>query len=109
MDQFLSFIKILKNLGLRCLSQKYFSPRTLKDIFVAENKNHYNLWHQNDFRQPLIKIVYHGNKIIFHLGPKFCDIIAKKLKQGSSFDIFKKSIRKEIPKNCFYREKLREN
>ena len=46
------------------------SPKIVKDIFVESIENYYNHQNESDFKRPLIKIVYHGNRSISNLGPR---------------------------------------
>ena len=64
-------------------SKHTFAPKTVEDIFVKSNENHYNNWHQSDFRWPLIKTVYYSRESISYLSSKLWDITPKKLKEVS--------------------------
>ena len=76
------------------------APEIVKGIHVESNQNHYNLQNQSFFRRPLMRTIYQGSESISYLVPKIWDINPEKLKETSSVDSFKKSVRKRIPKNC---------
>ena len=62
--QFLSVIKIMKNLLLRCLKSKSHQLQRYQKIFFAKSKeSHYNLRRQSDLRKPLLRTVYRGSDI----------------------------------------------
>ena len=67
---------------------------------MAANENHYDIENQNDFRQPLMIPTDNRNvKIISHLGSKLWNITDRKSEEVIFIDIFKKSVRKQIPEN----------
>ena len=76
---------------------KRFSTEIVKYIFVQSNENRY-LRNKSSFRRPPIKTVYHGSESVSYLGPKMWDNVTRKLKEASSIDSSKKSVRKKIPK-----------
>ena len=55
--------------------------------------SHYNLRWCNDFRIPSIRTVYHGSESISFLGPKIWNILPDEIKQQTSLNSFKKSIK----------------
>ena len=68
------------------------SPKLFTEIFARETESHYNLRWCNDFRIPSIRTVYHGS--ISFLGPKIWYIIPGEIKQQTSLNSFKKSVKK---------------
>ena len=67
---------------------------------MAANENHYDIENQNDFRRPLmIRTNNRSVEIISHLGSKLWNITDRKLKEAIFIDIFKKSVRKQIPED----------
>ena len=76
------------------------SPELFTEIFAREPESHYNLRWCNDFRIPSICTVYHGNESISFLGPKIWNILPDEIKQQTSLNSFKKSVKKWKPKDC---------
>ena len=70
------------------------SPELFTEIFARETESHYNLRRCNDFRIPSIRTVYHGSEIISFLGPKIWNILPYEIKQQTSLNSFKKSVKK---------------
>ena len=64
---------------------------------MKPNENHYNLRNQTDFRQTLIRTVYHRSGSVCNLGPNVWNAVPEKEKPASSIGIFKKSVRKWMP------------
>ena len=71
------------------LSQELFT-----EILAGETESHYNLRRCNDFRVPSVCTVSHGNESISFLGPKIWNILPDKIKQQTSLNSFKKSVKK---------------
>ena len=71
-----------------------YSPELFIEIFARETESHYNLRRCNDFRVPSIRTVYHGSESISFLGPKIWNILPDEIKQQTSLNSFKKSIKK---------------
>ena len=79
------------------------SPEIFTGIFARETESHYNLRWCNDFRIPSIHTVYHGSESISFLGPKIWNILPDEIKQQTSLNSFKKSVKKWKPQDCPYR------
>ena len=62
-------------------------------LFACETECHYNVRQCNDFRISLIRTVYHGSESICFLGPKIWNILPDEIKQQSSLNSFKKSLK----------------
>ena len=69
------------------------SPELFTEIFARETESQYNLRRCNDFRIPSIRTVYHGSEIISFLGPKIWNILHDEIKQPTSLNSFKKSVK----------------
>ena len=70
------------------------SPKLFTEIFAGETESHYNLRRCNYFRISSISTVYHGSERISFLGPKIWNILSYEIKQQTSPNSFKKSIKK---------------
>ena len=70
------------------------------EIFARETESHYNLRWCNDFRIPSIRTVYDGSESVSFLGPKIWNILPDEIKQQTSLNSFKKSVKKWRPKDC---------
>ena len=77
------------------ISQELFT-----EIFARKAESHYNLRRCNDFRIPSIRTVYHGSESISFLGPKIWNILPDEIKQQTSLNSFKKSVKKWKPQDC---------
>ena len=77
---------------------KFYSNFT--EIFARETESHYNLRRCNDFRIPSIRTVYHGSENISFLGPKIWNILPDEIKQQTSLNSLKKSLKKWKPQDC---------
>lgn len=77
------------------LSQEIFT-----EIFVLETKSYYNLRRWNDYKIPSIRTVYHGSDSISFLGPKIWNFPPDEIKQQTSVNNFKKSIKTRKPQDC---------
>ena len=75
------------------------SPELSTEIFAHETRSH-NLRWCNDFRIPSIRTVYHGSESISFLGPKIWNILPDEIKQQTSLNSFKKSVKKWKPQDC---------
>ena len=80
-----------------------FRQKFLLIFFARETESHYNLWRCNDFRIPSIRTVYHGSEGISFLGPKIWNILPREIKQQTSLNSFKKSVKNWKPQDCPYR------
>ena len=69
-------------------------PEHFTDIFARETEPHYNLRQYDDFRIPSIHTVYHGSESISFLGPEIWNILQDEIKQLTSLNSFKKSVKK---------------
>ena len=76
------------------------SPPTIADLFEQRNEQHYNLRNWGQFSLPAISTVYHGSESISFLGPKIWNMLPDKLKNASSLEVFKASIKSWKPENC---------
>ena len=54
----------------------------------------------NNSRIPSIRTVYHGSESISFLGPKIWNILPDEIKQQTSPNSFKKSVKKWKPQDC---------
>ena len=70
------------------------------EIFARETGSHYNLRRCNDFRIPSTRTVYHGIESISFLGTKTWNILPNEIKQQTSLNSFKKSVKKWKPQDC---------
>ena len=68
--------------------------------FLLVKQSHYNLRRCNDFRITSICTVYHGSESISFLGPKIWNILPDEIKQQTSLNSFKKSVKKWKPQDC---------
>ena len=69
------------------------SPELFTEIFARKTESHYNPRWCNDFRIPSIRTVYHGSESISFSGPKIWNILPDEIKQQTSLNSFKKSIK----------------
>ena len=76
------------------------SPPIIADLFEQRNEQHYNLRNWAQFSLPAIKTVYHGSESISFLCPKIWNMLPDKLKNASSLEVFKASIKSWKPENC---------
>ena len=76
------------------------SPEIFTGIFARETEPHYNLRLCNDFKIASIRTVYHGSESISFLGPKIWNILPDEIKQKTSLNSFKKSVKKWKPQDC---------
>ena len=76
------------------------SPPIIADLFEQRNEQHYNLRNWAQFSPPAIRTVYHGSESITFLGPKIWNMLPDKLKNASSLEVFKASIKSWKPENC---------
>ena len=76
------------------------SPPIIADLFEQRNEQHYNLRNWAQFSLPAIRTVYHGSESISFLGPKIWNMLPDKLKNASSLEVFKASIKSWKPENC---------
>ena len=63
-------------------------------IFARETESHYNLRRCNNIRIPSIRTVYHGSESISLLGLKIWNILPDEIKQQTSLNSFKNSVKK---------------
>ena len=75
-------------------------PKLFTEIFARETESYYNLRRCNDFRIPSIRIVYQGSERVSFLGPKIWNILPDEIKQQTSLNSFKKSVKKWKPQDC---------
>ena len=73
-------------------------PEILNGIF-DERTNHYNLRENSSFNSRRAQSVYHGTESLSYLGPKIWDLVPEVIRASESLDIFKRNIKKWIPKN----------
>ena len=91
----------IQSLAIEMFKVKHdMSPEIVNDVFTQRINHPYNFRYMRDFRTPMVHSVYHGTETIRYLGPKIWDIIPEAIKQKTSLDSFKESIRKWIPKDC---------
>ena len=76
------------------------SPPIIADLFEQRNEQHYNLRNWAQFSLPAIRTVYHGSESISFLGPKIWNMLPDKLKNASSLEVFKASMKSWKPENC---------
>ena len=76
------------------------SPEIISEIFASETESHYNLRRCNDLRIPSIRTVYHSSESISFLRPKIWNILPDEIKQQTSLNSFKKSVKKWKPQDC---------
>ena len=76
------------------------SPPIIADLFEQRNEQHYNLRNWAQFSLPAIRTVCHGSESISFLGPKIWNMAPDKLKNASSLEVFKASIKSWKPENC---------
>ena len=82
-----------------CKIKNELSPELFTEIFAREAESHYNLRRCNDFRIPAIRTVYRGSERISFLGPKIWNILPDEIKQQTSLNSFKKSVKKWKPQD----------
>ena len=68
-------------------------PELFSEIFARETESYYNLRRCNDFRILSICTVYHVSESITFLGSKIWNILPDEIKQQTSLNSFKKSIK----------------
>ena len=76
------------------------SPPIIADLFEQRNEQHYNLRNWAQFSLPAIRTVYQESESISFLGPKIWNMLPDKLKNASSLEVFKASIKSWKPENC---------
>ena len=76
-----------------------FLPEICTEIFTRETESHYNLRRCNDFRISSICTVYRGSESIYFLGPKIWNIFPDEIKQPTSLNSVKKSVKKWKPQD----------
>ena len=74
-------------------------PELFTEIFACETESHYNLRQCNDFRIPSIRTVYRGSESISFLAPKLWNILLDEIKQQTSLNSLKKSVKKWKPQD----------
>ena len=85
--------------NLQVLATKMFkvyrsmSPPIFSELFRRRDISH-NLRSNSNFAVPNVKSVFHGSESITYLGPKIWDIVPLQLKELTSLNAFKKSIKK---------------
>ena len=76
------------------------STSIIADLFEERNEQHYNLRNFAQFSLPAIRTVYNGSESISFLGPKVWNILPDNLKNASSLEVFKASIKIWKPEKC---------
>ena len=108
-DSFPSYITSLVSIhhrNIQVLATEFYkikngiSPELFTEIFARETESQYSLRRCNDFRIPSIRTVYHGSESISFLGPKIWNILHDEIKQPTSLNSFKKSVKKWKPQEC---------
>ena len=74
------------------------SPPIFSELFRGRDIC-YNLRSNSNFAVPHVKSVFHGSESISYLGPKIWNVVPLELKELTSFNAFKKGIKKLQPKN----------
>ena len=83
----------IKALGTEfCKMKNGLSPELFTEIFTRETESHHNLRRCNNFRIPFVGI--------FFVGPKIWNILPDEIKQQTSLNSFKKSVKKWKPQDC---------
>ena len=75
-------------------------PELFSEIFARETESYYNLRRCNDFRILSICTVYHVSESITFLGSKIWNILPDEIKQQTSLNSFKKSVKKWKSQDC---------
>ena len=97
---------LMRNCLLKMAQSEFYkiknglSPELFTETFARELDSQYNLRRCNDFRIPSIRTVYHGSESISFLGPKIWNILPDEIKQQTSLNSFKKSVKKWKPQDC---------
>ena len=73
------------------------SPPIFSKLFRRRDI-YYNLLGNSNFSVLNVKSVFHGSKILSHLGPKTWDIVPLELRVLIGLNVFKKGIKKIQPK-----------
>ena len=68
--------------------------------FWLFTESHYNVRRSNNWRIPAIRTVYRGSESISFLGPKIWNILPDEIKQQTSLNSFKKSVKEWKPHGC---------
>ena len=76
------------------------SPEIFTKILACETESHYNLRRCNNIRIPSIRTVYHGSGSICLLGLKIWNILPNEIKQQTSLNSFKNSVKKWKSQDC---------
>ena len=79
---------------------KNLVPTIFSEIFSKQSVKQYNLRHASEFFVPNVKITFHGTESLSYVGPKIWDLVPKELKELSSLNAFKKTIKKWKSQNC---------
>ena len=99
----------LHHMNIQALATKFYkiknelSPEFFTEIFVHEKESYYNLRWCNAFRIPSVCTVYDDSESISFLGPKIWNFLPDEIKQQTSLNSFKKSIKIWKPQECLCR------
>ena len=92
--------------NIQALANKFWkiknglSLELFTETFARETESHYDLRRCSGSRIPLIRIVYYGSESICFLRPNVWNILQNEIKQHTSLNSFKKSIKKWKPQYC---------
>ena len=94
-------MKNLQNLPTELFKVKNdLSPEIMKEIFVFQENETYNLRSGNHLAQKNIRTTQYGIEIVSNLEAKLWNLLPKEIKYSSSFTVFKNKIRKWTPEKC---------
>ena len=94
-------VKNLQNLATKLFKVKNdLSPEIMKEIFVFQENETYNLRSGNHLERKNIRATQYGIESVSNLGAKSWNLLLREIKNCSSLTVFKNEIRKWTPEKC---------
>ena len=75
-------------------------PEIFKELFQVRQNNTYNLRSLPEFIVLTFRTVYNEAESISNLGPKIWDLVSVNIRNSSTLNEFKSSIKTWMPSNC---------
>ena len=76
------------------------APTLLCEVFKPKKTSSYSLRKVNYFEIPQVRTSNFGKESLSYLGPKLWETVPSSIRDIKSLELFKKSIKKWIPKDC---------
>ena len=94
-------VKNFKHLAIELLKVKNdLSPEIVREIFVFQENETYNLRSGNHLARKNIQATQYGIGSVSNLGTKLWNLLSREIKISSSLTVFKNKIRKWTSKKC---------